>query len=196
VLGGHRRLHLFGSAEFLRRSTELGTAHTLIAGGQKPTIPELAELLKNDEPAGSDNRQYNGDIDFVRAVHATGRRKLIFCAMWAEVCMALTALDAALLFRRSQLPPVVAVIAAVLNFPTVVAHQTAPFSGLRPPPAIEVIELIAAVVALIPMGAGLGRVSELNASRRVTAGRMRRGCRYGERRDGPAQQVSRALRPA
>src|SRR5438128_9678425 len=27
MLAGHRRLHLFGSAEFLQRSTELGTAH-------------------------------------------------------------------------------------------------------------------------------------------------------------------------
>jgi len=69
--------------------------------------------------------------------------------------MALTALDAVMLFRLSQLPPVVAALAAVLNFPTVAAHKTGPFSGLRPPPAIEVIELIAAVVALIPIGAGL-----------------------------------------
>ena len=34
------------------------------------------------------------DSEFVQAVHATGRRKLIFCALWTEVCMAFTALDA------------------------------------------------------------------------------------------------------
>jgi hypothetical protein len=28
------------------------------------------------------------DIEFVQAVHATGRRKLIICALWTEICMA------------------------------------------------------------------------------------------------------------
>jgi isochorismate hydrolase len=30
----------------------------------------------------------------VAAVRATGRRKLIFCALWTEVCMSFAALDA------------------------------------------------------------------------------------------------------
>jgi hypothetical protein len=30
----------------------------------------------------------------LQAVHATGRRKLILCALWTEICMAFTALDA------------------------------------------------------------------------------------------------------
>jgi nicotinamidase-related amidase len=34
------------------------------------------------------------DIEFLEAVRATGRRKLVFCALWTEVCMASTALDA------------------------------------------------------------------------------------------------------
>jgi hypothetical protein len=34
------------------------------------------------------------DIEFVQAVHAPGRRKLIFCALWTEVRMAFGALDA------------------------------------------------------------------------------------------------------
>jgi len=34
------------------------------------------------------------DTEFLEAVRATGRRKLIFCALWTEVCMAFTALDA------------------------------------------------------------------------------------------------------
>ena len=59
-----------------------------VAGGQKPTIPELAELLKNDEPLDRTTVNSWEDIDFVQAVHATGRRKLIFCALWTEVCMA------------------------------------------------------------------------------------------------------------
>jgi isochorismate hydrolase len=35
-----------------------------------------------------------GDTEFVQAVHATGRRKLILCALWTEVCMSFVALDA------------------------------------------------------------------------------------------------------
>jgi nicotinamidase-related amidase len=64
------------------------------SGQQQPTVPELAELLK-DNPA-LDRTTVNSweDTEFVRAVHATGRRKLIFCALWTEVCMAFTALDA------------------------------------------------------------------------------------------------------
>jgi nicotinamidase-related amidase len=34
------------------------------------------------------------DTEFLQAVRDTGRRKLVFCALWTEVCMAFTALDA------------------------------------------------------------------------------------------------------
>jgi nicotinamidase-related amidase len=34
------------------------------------------------------------DADFVAAVQAIGRRKLIACALWTEICMAFAALDA------------------------------------------------------------------------------------------------------
>ena len=34
------------------------------------------------------------DLEFVLAVHATGRRELIRCAVWTEICMAFPALDA------------------------------------------------------------------------------------------------------
>jgi nicotinamidase-related amidase len=64
------------------------------SGQQQPTVPELAELLA-DSPA-IDRTSVNSweDTDFVAAVHAAGRSKLIFCALWTEVCMAFAALDA------------------------------------------------------------------------------------------------------
>src|SRR5689334_17891249 len=34
------------------------------------------------------------DAEFVAAVRATGRRKLIACALWTEICLAFPALDA------------------------------------------------------------------------------------------------------
>jgi len=65
-----------------------------VAAGQGPTIPELAGLLENDKPLDRTTVNSWEDTEFLEAVHATGRRKLIFCALWTEVCMAFTALDA------------------------------------------------------------------------------------------------------
>jgi len=64
------------------------------SGRQKPTIPELAELLKGNAPIDRTTINSWEDIEFVAAVRNTGRRKLIFCALWTEVCMAFPALDA------------------------------------------------------------------------------------------------------
>jgi nicotinamidase-related amidase len=66
-----------------------------VASGQtQPTLPELAELLTDDPPLDRTTVNSWEDIEFVQAVHATGRRKLILCALWTEVCMAFVALDA------------------------------------------------------------------------------------------------------
>ena len=63
-------------------------------GRGQPTLPELADLLKDDKPLDRTTTNSWEDIEFVQAVHATGRRKLIICALWTEICMAFTALDA------------------------------------------------------------------------------------------------------
>ena len=66
-----------------------------VASGQgQPTIPELAGLLEKDIPLDRTTVNSWEDSEFLEAVRATGRRKLIFCALWTEVCMAFTALDA------------------------------------------------------------------------------------------------------
>ena len=65
-----------------------------VASGQGPTLPELARLLTDDKPLDRTTVNSWEDIEFVQAVHATGRRKLIVCALWTEICMAFTALDA------------------------------------------------------------------------------------------------------
>ena len=64
------------------------------SGGQKPTVPELAEVLEGNAPIDRTSINSWEDADFVAAVRNTGRRKLIFCALWTEVCMAFPALDA------------------------------------------------------------------------------------------------------
>ena len=59
-----------------------------------PTLPELAGLLADDKPLDRTTTDSWEDVEFVQAVRATGRRKLILCALWTEVCMAFPALDA------------------------------------------------------------------------------------------------------
>jgi nicotinamidase-related amidase len=64
------------------------------SGREQPTLPELADMLTDDKPLDRTTINSWEDIEFVQAVHATGRRKLIFCALWTEMCMAFAALDA------------------------------------------------------------------------------------------------------
>jgi nicotinamidase-related amidase len=63
-------------------------------GRGQPTLPELAELLADDKPVDRTTTNSWEDIEFLQAVRATGRRKLVICALWTEICMAFTALDA------------------------------------------------------------------------------------------------------
>ncbi|HEY2181725.1 MAG TPA: hydrolase [Solirubrobacteraceae bacterium] len=63
-------------------------------GRGKPTVPALAELLTDDPPIDRTALNAWEDVDFLNAVRATGRRKLVFCALWTEICMAFPALDA------------------------------------------------------------------------------------------------------
>ncbi len=78
------------------KTFEVPVVHSTVnvASGQGPTLPELAGLLKDDKPLDRTTVNSWEDIGFVQAVHATGRRKLILCALWTEICMAFTALDA------------------------------------------------------------------------------------------------------
>ena len=57
-------------------------------------MPELAELLADDPPIDRTTTNAWEDAEFLAAVRATGRRKLILCALWTEICMAFPALDA------------------------------------------------------------------------------------------------------
>jgi nicotinamidase-related amidase len=89
-----------------------------VASGQVgPTVPELAAELEKFPPIDRTTVNSWEDPDFVAAVRATGRRKLIFCALWTEVCMAFAALDA--LREGYEVYPVVDAIAGT----SVEAHR-------------------------------------------------------------------------
>ena len=63
-------------------------------GRGQPTLPPLAEVLADTPPIDRTTTNAWEDADFLSAVRATGRRKLIMCALWTEICMAFPALDA------------------------------------------------------------------------------------------------------
>jgi nicotinamidase-related amidase len=63
-------------------------------GRNQPTIHQITEVLTDSEPLDRTSINAWEDEDFVRAVKATGRRKLIMAALWTEVCLVHPALDA------------------------------------------------------------------------------------------------------
>ena len=63
-------------------------------GRGQPTLPPLAEVLAGDPPIDRTTTNAWEDANFLDAVRATSRRKLLICALWTEICMAFPALDA------------------------------------------------------------------------------------------------------
>lgn len=59
-----------------------------------------------------------------------------------------------LLLRGSQRAPMIAIVAAVLYLPAFLAEQASLFSALRPPVAIERVEWVQVVVAVVAIGLG------------------------------------------
>jgi len=103
------------------KAFDLPIVHSTInvaSGRGQPTVPELAELLPDDPPFDRTTTNAWEDADFLAAVRATGRRKLILCALWTEICMAFPALDA--LREGYEVYPVVDAIGGTSE----VAHRT------------------------------------------------------------------------
>jgi len=80
-------------AKLYRLPVVLATVN-VSTGRNQPTIHQITEVL-GDVPI-IDRTSINAweDEDFVAAVKATGRRKLIMAALWTEVCLVHPALDA------------------------------------------------------------------------------------------------------
>jgi nicotinamidase-related amidase len=79
------------------KAFDLPIVHSTInvaMGRGLPTVPELAELLEDNPPIDRTTTNAWEDAEFLVAVRASGRRKLILCALWTEICMAFPALDA------------------------------------------------------------------------------------------------------
>ena len=63
-------------------------------GRNQPTIHQLTEVLGAVEAIDRTSINAWEDADFVAAVQATGRNKLVMAALWTEVCLVFPALDA------------------------------------------------------------------------------------------------------
>jgi nicotinamidase-related amidase len=70
------------------------TTVNVATGLNTPTITPITDVLPDVQPIDRTAINAWEDEDFVSAVKATGRRKLIMVALWTEVCLAFPALDA------------------------------------------------------------------------------------------------------
>src|SRR3984893_15338224 len=88
-------------------------------GLNKPPIPQLRKVL--DEVPTYDRTTINAweDVEFRKAVEATGRKKLVMTALWTEACLTFPTLDA--LRAGYEVYPVVDAVGGT----SVEAHLTA-----------------------------------------------------------------------
>jgi nicotinamidase-related amidase len=70
------------------------TTVNVATGLNTPTITPITDVLAGVTPIDRTAINAWEDEDFVAAVKATGRSKLIMVALWTEVCLAVPALDA------------------------------------------------------------------------------------------------------
>src|SRR5258707_11950198 len=64
------------------------------SGLNKPPIPHLRKVLGGLPTVDRTSINAWEDVEFVEAVKATGRKKLIMTALWTEACLTFPALDA------------------------------------------------------------------------------------------------------
>ena len=75
----------------LAQTCGLPIVHTTVnvsSGRSKPTAPELVDLLEESPPIDRTTLNAWEDADFLAAVRAAGRRKLVLCALRTEMCIA------------------------------------------------------------------------------------------------------------
>ncbi len=63
-------------------------------GANQPTIHQLADVLEGIEAIDRTTINAWEDVEFVEAVKATGRKKLLMTALWTEACLTFPTLDA------------------------------------------------------------------------------------------------------
>lgn len=111
----------------------VGTAKTAVAYGlpivhstvnvatglNKPPIPQLRKVLEKFPTYDRTSINSWEDVEFRKAVEATGRKKLVMTALWTEACLTFPALDAL------QAGYEVYVVADAVGGTSVAAHEMA-----------------------------------------------------------------------
>jgi len=106
-------------------------------GRNQPTIPQIAEVFPGVVPIDRTAINAWEDEDFVAAVRATGRRKLIVGALWTEVCLVLPALDA--LAEGYDVYPVVDAVGGTSRVAHEAGLQRLVQAGARPTSWVQLI---------------------------------------------------------
>ena len=88
-----RVVHLARFGMLYRLPVVLSTVN-VSTGRNQPTIGPLQDVLPGITALDRTTINAWEDPHFLAGVRATGRRKLILCALWTEMCMAFPALDA------------------------------------------------------------------------------------------------------
>ncbi|HEX5747180.1 MAG TPA: hydrolase [Archangium sp.] len=80
------------------RALEIPTVLTTISaeGGPlaDPLFMQLAQVFPGVKPIDRNNTNAWSDAAFVEAIKKTGRKKLVMCGLWTEVCLAQTVVSA------------------------------------------------------------------------------------------------------
>ena len=88
-------------------------------GVNQGTAPELLEELPGVEEIDRTGVNSWEDADFRAAIKATGRKKIVMCGLWTEVCLAFPTLD--LLAEGYEVYPVIDAVGGISK----VSHESA-----------------------------------------------------------------------
>jgi nicotinamidase-related amidase len=104
-------------------------------GVNQGTIPELREELAGVEEIDRTGVNSWEDADFRAAVEATGRKKIVMCGLWTEVCLAFPALD--MLAEGYEVYPVIDAVGGISKASHDSAIQRIMRAGAHPVTAIS-----------------------------------------------------------
>jgi nicotinamidase-related amidase len=103
----------------------------------KPTIHQITEVLPGVEAIDRTSINAWEDEDFVRAVRATERKKLLIAALWTEVCLLFPALDA--LHEGYEVYPVIDAVGGTSKEAHELAVERLIQAGAKPASWVQVI---------------------------------------------------------
>ena len=107
------------------------------SGKNAPTIHQITELLPGVAPIDRTAINAWEDADFVRAVKATNRNKLLMAALWTEACLTFPALDA--IDEGYDVYPVVDAVGGTTKEAHDLAVQRIVAAGARPISWVQLI---------------------------------------------------------